>query len=251
MSENIENNHQSKTKPGATGEIATSTAPTSLYFHPDSGTFLFPDYNDARAIELDNNQMNGLLALRVDAELRIEELQRKLGDISQPYDVNKLKDRERLLAELRKEELCFDTAVKNLKTEMKMLAPPEELPKTKLLDDSSKKSAIGLMELIEISGGKKGYKYTYVRSDKIKNHIRRYQLNENDKKSGTKSFITTEEYTDDKGEKRQRQVIDKEKLTSQLTTGKMNISLYDKKLVEDKADTLGEWANELNEKLKN
>ncbi|WP_430247480.1 hypothetical protein ACIH2S_11660 [Providencia sp. PAZ2] len=250
MSENIENNHQSKTKPGATGEIATSTAPTSLYFHPDSGTFLFPDYNDTRAIELDNNQMNGLLALRVDAELRIEELQRKLGDISQPYDVNKLRNRERLLAELRKEELCFDTAVKNLKTEMKMLAPPEELPKTKLLDDSSKKSAIGLMELIEISGGKKGYKYTYVRSDKIKNHIRRYQLNENDKKSGTKSFITTEEYTDDKGEKRQRQVIDKEKLTSQLTTGKANISLYEKKLVEDKAGTLGEWANELNEKLK-
>ncbi|MTB66110.1 hypothetical protein GKR48_04560 [Providencia sp. wls1943] len=250
MSENIENNHQSKTKPGATGEIATSTAPTSLYFHPDSGTFLFPDYNDARAIELDNNQMNGLLALRVDAELRIEELQRKLGDISQPYDVNKLKDRERLLAELRKEELCFDTAVKNLKTEMKMLAPPEELPKTKLLDDSSKKSAIGLMELIEISGGKKGYKYTYVRSDKIKNHIRRYQLNENDKKSGTKSFITTEEYTDDKGEKRQRQVIDKEKLTSQLTSGKVNIPLHELKLVKDSSGALGEWADELNEKLK-
>ncbi|MER5081478.1 hypothetical protein [Providencia stuartii] len=250
MSEHIENNHQSKTKSGATGEIVTSTAPTSLYFHPDSGTFLFPDYYDAQAIELDNNRMNGLLALRVDAELRIEELQRKLGEISQPYDVKKLRDREHLLAELRQEELCFDAAVENLKTEMKMLAPPEELPKNKLLDESSKKSAIGLMELIEISGGKKGYKYTYVRSDKIKNHIRRYQLNENDKKSGTKSFITTEEYTDAKGKKRQRQVIDKEKLTSQLTSGKLNLSLYEKKLVEDKAGTLGEWANEMNEKLK-
>ncbi|HHR5849448.1 TPA: hypothetical protein ACS7XE_003679 [Providencia alcalifaciens] len=241
-----DNTHHSKTKLESTGEIVTSSAPPRLYFHPDSGTFLFPSSEDALDIELDNNRMNGLLALRVDAELRIEELHRKLAAIDKPYSVEK----ERLLAELRQEELCFDTAVENLKTEMKMLAPPEELPKTKLLDDSSKKSAIGLMELIEISGGKKGYKYTYVRSDKIKNHIRRYQLNENDKKSGTKSFITTEEYTDDKGEKRQRQVIDKEKLTSQLTSGKVNIPLHELKLVKDSSGALGEWADELNEKLK-
>ncbi|MGF7411278.1 hypothetical protein [Providencia alcalifaciens] len=241
-----DNTHHSKTKLESTGEIVTSSALPRLYFHPDSGTFLFPSSEDALDIELDNNRMNGLLALRVDAELRIEELHRKLAAIDKPYSVEK----ERLLAELRQEELCFDTAVENLKTEMKMLAPPEELPKTKLLDDSSKKSAIGLMELIEISGGKKGYKYTYVRSDKIKNHIRRYQLNENDKKSGTKSFITTEEYTDDKGEKRQRQVIDKEKLTSQLTSGKVNIPLHELKLVKDSSGALGEWADELNEKLK-
>ncbi|VEB62999.1 Uncharacterised protein [Providencia rustigianii] len=89
-----------------------------------------------------------------------------------------------------------------------------------------------------------------MRSDKIKNHTRRYQLNENDKKSGTKSFITTEEYIDGKGEKRQRQVIDKEKLTSQLTSGKVNISLYELKLVKDTAGTLGEWVEDLNKKLK-
>ncbi|EGF4700226.1 hypothetical protein ICF96_004378 [Escherichia coli] len=189
MSEHIENNHQSKTKPEPTGEVATSSAPPRLYFHPDSGTLLFPNYEEALAIELDNSRMNGLLAFRVDAELRIEELQRKLGEISQPYDVKKLRDRESLLAELRKEELCFDTAVENLKTEMKILSPMDDIPKTKLLDESCKKSAIGLMELIEITGGKKGYKYTYVRSDKIKSHIRRYQLNDKEKNGGKKFYF--------------------------------------------------------------
>ncbi|MBP6123044.1 MULTISPECIES: hypothetical protein [Providencia] len=246
-----DNTHHSKTKLESSGEVVTSSAPPRLYFHPDSGTFLFPNYEEALSIELDNNRMNGLLALRVDAELRIEMLQRKLGDISQSYDVKKLRDRECLLAELRQEELCFDTAVENLKAEMKILSPMDNIPKTKLLDESSKKSAIGLMELIEIADGKKGYKYTYVRSDKIKNHIRRYQLNDNDKKTGSKSFITKEKYTDSNGNERQRQVIDTKKLTEQLMAGKASMTVFEQKMVEDNAGTFGKWAEDLNKKLQN
>ncbi|OAT54819.1 hypothetical protein [Providencia heimbachae] len=249
MSKNIEHTHQSKTKSSSTLEDITCDAPPRLYFHPDSETFLFPNADEALAIELDDGLMNNLLAHRVDAELRIDALNQKLASIKS-NDIKGLNEKNRLLAELREEELCFDTAVDKLRTEMQMLAPMEKLPKMKLLDDSSKKSAIGLMELIEITGGKKGYKYTYVRSDKIKNHVRRYQINEKDKKTGSKSFITSEKYIDENGKERQRQIIDKEKLKSQLSVGKVNLSVYEKKFIEDKAVTLGKWAEDLNEKLK-
>ncbi|HFQ8858870.1 TPA: hypothetical protein ACHTLQ_004733 [Escherichia coli] len=71
------------------------------------------------------------------------------------------------------------------------------------------------------------------------------------KKTGVKSFISTKTYTDDKGKKYQRQEIDIEKLKKQLAVAKASMTVYEKKLVEDKAGTLGEWAHELNEKLKN
>lgn len=250
MSKNNENTHQSKTKECSTLEEVTCSAEPALYFHPASGTFLFPNEEESYELENDDNLMNNLLSEKINSELRIEDLQRRLSSMGfNSYDTKILKQKDLLLTNLRDEELRLDNAVNRLKGEMQLMTPMAELPKEKLLDSSSKKNAIGLMELINISGGKSGYKYTYVRSDKISNHIRKYKLNSKEKETGSKSFITTEEYIDDKGNKRKRQVIDKEKLKSQLLTGKANFNLFEKKY-KDEAGILGKWAEDLNENLK-
>lgn len=252
MATNNKETHQSKTKVCSTLEDVSCSAPLRTYFHPDSGTFLFPNEEEAIDFELDNNLLNHLLEERVAAELRIEELTERLSAIgTKPYDSKTLKEKDGLLLGLRKEEQALENAVNRLKDEMQLLTPLEDAPKATLLDVNNKRNAIGLMELLEISGGKSGYKYTYVRSDKISNHIRRYQLDEQDKKTGSKSFITTEEYTDENGNKRKRQVIDKEKLRSQLLKGATNVALYEHKIIEDQAGILGEWAEDLNKSLKN
>ncbi|HBC5916864.1 TPA: hypothetical protein KEY36_003461 [Proteus mirabilis] len=250
MSTNNEKIHQSKTKECSTLEDVNCSAPLRVYFHPDSETFLFPNEEEAMDIELDHNLLNHLLEDRIKSELRIEALTERLSTINtKPYDSKVLKEKESLLLGLRKEEQYLEYAINKLKGEMQLLPPMEKLPEATLLDASAKKSGIGLMELIEISDGKRGYKYTYVRSDKISSHIRRYQLNERDKKTGGKSFLTTEEYTDEDGNKRKRQVIDKEKLHSQLLTAVTNVTLYEYKL-EEQAGILGEWAEDLNKSLK-
>lgn len=66
-----------------------------------------------------------------------------------------------------------------------------KVPEGELLDENSKESAIGLMELIPLQKTA-GFKSTYVRSDKIRSHWQKYKLSEVDKKSGEASFIKYE-----------------------------------------------------------
>ncbi|MEJ6474718.1 hypothetical protein [Pseudoalteromonas piscicida] len=87
--------------------------------------------------------------------------------------------------------------------------------------------------------GFKGRKYTYVRSDKIANHTRRYKI-DTDIRNGRR-------FSDANGN------LDRSKLNKALKNdlSKLKVNFkYDKKLVDTYTTIWGEWARELNKDLK-
>ena len=86
--------------------------------------------------------------------------------------------------------------------------------------------------------GFKGRKYTYVRSDKIANHTRRYKI-DTDIRNGRR-------FSDANGN------LDRKKLNKALKNdlSKLKVNFkYDKKLVDTYTTIWGEWARELNKDL--
>ncbi|GAA3879030.1 hypothetical protein GCM10022405_00690 [Gibbsiella dentisursi] len=234
------------TGPGCVRKEVMVPSYPRLYFHPDSETLLAVDQCDGHDLEQESNRLTHYLAKRADSLQRIEELIQ--GAITPGWANIRERDRYQFL--LKAEYQHLDEACQALRAELTALSPAEHLPETTLLDESSKENAIGLMELIEVRGGKNGAKYVYVRSDKIGSHWRRYRLNDSEQKSGGKSFLKMVEYTGEDGQRRTRQEIDPEKLKSQLAKLKPSMTAWEVKLLDDNAGIWSQWARELNDSLK-
>ena len=231
----------------STGVTAYCTFGPALYFHPDSESLIAVDACDNDAIEREHGRLEKLLATRIDAQLRIDDLTQQITRL----DWHQVAERNRLESRLKQEYQQLDGAIGALRSELQDLTPASQLPQATLLDDNAKKSAIGIMEMIEIRGeGYRGGRYTYVRSDKIRSHWRRYRLNDGEKQPATKSFMKTVSHTGEDGVTRTRQEIDTEKLKSQLAKVKPSMTVREQKLIDDHVDVLTDWARELNDSLK-
>lgn len=147
----------------------------------------------------------------------------------------------------------LNDANEKLKAELKTLTA--KVPEGVLLDENARGSAIGLMELIPLQKTA-GFKSTYVRSDKIRSHWRKYKLSEADKKSGEASFIKYENKeitgTDADGNRTVKTVrtgkIDTGKLKKQLKDAWVSLKFTDE-LLEDSNRVLTDWAKKMNKGL--
>ncbi|WHQ76469.1 hypothetical protein [Pantoea sp. Lij88] len=231
-----------KTGMRANGIKANHSTGTRLYFHADSETFLAVDGDE---LEQESNALNMLLGDQVDTQIRIDDLTTQCTKLNW----GQVGEKQALQTQIQQEAQRLDDVNKKLKAKLTTLSPTEELPKATLLDSSSK-SAVGLMELIEVRGNMKGVRYIYSRSDQIDSKWRRYPLEEGDKKSGSKSFVVTESYTDSEGKVKTRERIDYDKLKSQAGKIKPKMLKAEQELLEQHTGVLGQWARDMNESLK-
>lgn len=231
-----------KTGMQANGIKANHTTGTRLYFHADSETFLAVDSDK---LEQESNELNRLLGDQVDTQMRIDGLTTQCTKLNW----GQVGEKQALQTQIQQEAQRLDDLNNKLKVKLTTLSPTEELPKATLLDSSSK-SAVGLMELIEVRGNMKGVRYIYARSDQIDSKWRRYPLEEGDKKSGSKSFVVTESYADSEGKTKTRERIDYDKLKSQVGKIKPKMLKAEQELLEQHTGVLGQWARDMNESLK-
>ncbi|MDK7098763.1 hypothetical protein [Klebsiella aerogenes] len=218
-----------------------------VYFHPGSATLLCVDAKDNRLLIQEQLKMTALLENQKKAQIALDEL-----------------NFEMLTQAGKKPQRAYDSKLQNayqqlndanekLKAELKTLTA--KVPEGELLDENSKESAIGLMELIPLQKTA-GFKSTYVRSDKIRGHWRKYKLSEIDKKSGEASFIKyeTKEVTgiDADGNETKKTVrsgkIDTEELIKQLKEASASLKFEDE-LLEDSNVVLTDWAKKMNKGL--
>ncbi|WEP43931.1 hypothetical protein NNQ27_13870 [Cronobacter dublinensis subsp. infanticibi] len=242
MSNTTETVHGSgKTGMQANGIKANHTTGTRLYFHADSETFLAVDGDK---LEQESNELNRLLGDQVDTQMRIDDLTTQCTKLNW----GQVGEKQALQTQIQQEAQRLDALNKKLKVKLATLSATEELPKATLLDNS--KSAVGLMELIEVRGNMKGVRYIYARSDQIDSKWRRYPLEEGDKKSGSKSFVVSESYTDSEGNTKTREKIDYDKLKSQISKIKPKMLKAEQELLEQHTGILGQWARDMNDSLK-
>jgi hypothetical protein len=242
MSNTTETVHGSgKTGMQANGIKANHATGTRLYFHADSETFLAVDGDN---LEQESNELNRLLGDQVDTQMRIDDLTTQCTKLNW----GQVGEKQTLQTQIQQEAQRLDDLNKKLKVKLAMLSATEELPKATLLDNS--KSAVGLMELIEVRGNMKGVRYIYARSDQIDSKWRRYPLEEGDKKSGSKSFVVYESYTDSEGNTKTREKIDYDKLKSQISKIKPKMLKAEQELLEQHTGILGQWARDMNDSLK-
>lgn len=230
-----------KTGMRANGIKASHVSGTRLYFHADSETFLAVDGD---ALEQESNELNRLLGDQVDTQMRIDDLTLQCTKL----DWAQVGEQKVLQSQIQQESQRLDDLNKRLKVKLTTLSATEELPKVTLLDSS--KSAVGLMELIEVRGNMKGVRYIYARSDQIDSKWRRYPLEEGDKKSGGKSFVVSESYTNSEGNTKTREKIDYDKLKSQISKIKPKMLKAEQELLEQHTGVLGQWARDMNDSLK-
>ncbi|WP_336286615.1 hypothetical protein [Cronobacter dublinensis] len=242
MSNTTETVHGSgKTGMQAKGIKANHATGTRLYFHADSETFLAVDGDK---LEQESNELNRLLGDQVDTQMRIDDLTTQCTKLNW----GQVGEKQTLQSQIQQEAQRLDDLNKKLKVKLATLSATEELPKATLLDNS--KSAVGLMELIEVRGNMKGVRYIYARSDQIDSKWRRYPLEESDKKSGSKSFVVSETYTDSEGNTKTREKIDYDKLKSQISKIKPKMLKAEQELLEQHTGILGQWARDMNDSLK-
>ena len=243
MSNTTETVHGSgKTGMQANGIKANHATGTRLYFHANSETFLAVDGDK---LEQESNELNRLLGDQVDTQMRIDDLTTQCTKLNW----GQVGEKQTLQTQIQQEVQRLDDLNKKLKVKLATLSATEELPKATLLDNSSK-SAVGLMELIEVRGNMKGVRYIYARSDQIDSKWRRYPLEEGYKKSGSKSFVVSETYTDSEGNTKIREKIDYDKLKSQISKIKPKMLKAEQKLLEQHTGILGQWARDMNDSLK-
>lgn len=230
-----------KTGMQANGIKANHATGARLYFHADSETFLAVDGDK---LEQESNELNRLLGDQVDTQMRIDDLTTQCAKLNW----GQVGEKQILQTQIQQEAQRLDEVNKKLKVKLATLSATEELPKATLLDNS--KSAVGLMELIEVRGNMKGVRYIYARSDQIDSKWRRYPLEEGDKKSGSKSFVVSESYTDSEGNTKTREKIDYDKLKSQISKIKPKMLKAEQELLEQHTGILGQWARDMNDSLK-
>lgn len=218
-----------------------------VYFHPGSATLLCVDAKDNRLLIQEQLKMTALLENQKKAQIALDELNFEMLTQAgkQPQRVYDSK--------LQSTYQQLNDANKQLKAELKTLTA--KIPEGELLDENSKGSAIGLMELIPLQKTA-GFKSTYVRSDKIRSHWRKYKLSEVDKESGEASFIkyTDKEVTDvdANGNETKKKVrsgkVDAEELIKQLKEASASLKFEDE-LLEDSNVVLTDWAKKMNKGL--
>ncbi|MGQ3660802.1 hypothetical protein [Citrobacter braakii] len=219
-----------------------------VYFHPGSATLLCVDAKDNRLLIQEQLKMTALLENQKKAQIALDELNFEMltqagKQPQRAYD-----------SKLQSTYQQLNDANEKLKAELKALTA--KVPEGELLDENSKGSAIGLMELIPLQKTA-GFKSTYVRSDKIRSHWRKYKLSDVDKKSGEASFIKYENKeivvgVDAKGKETKKTIrsakIDTEELKKQLK--KVSESLkFEHELLEDSNVVLTDWAKKMNKGL--
>ena len=77
-----DNKTSTRLKLRSTGVTAYCTFGPALYFHPDSETLISVDACDKDAIEREHGRLEKLLATRIDAQLRIDDLTNRPGLVS-------------------------------------------------------------------------------------------------------------------------------------------------------------------------
>ncbi|WPU21660.1 hypothetical protein RI049_16520 [Cedecea neteri] len=218
-----------------------------VYFHPGSATLLCVDAKDNRLLIQEQLKMTALLENQKKAQIALDELNFEMltqagKQPQRAYD-----------SKLQSTYQQLNDANEKLKAELQSLTA--KVPEGELLDENSKGSAIGLMELIPLQKTA-GFKSTYVRSDKIRSHWRKYKLSEVDKESGEASFIKYKDKevigVDANGTETKRTVrsgkIDTEELKKQLKEASVSLKFEDE-LIEDSNVVLTDWAKKMNKGL--
>lgn len=218
-----------------------------VYFHPGSATLLCVDAKDNRLLIQEQLKMTALLEDQKKAQIALDELNFEM--LTQAGK----KPQRAYDSKLQSTYQQLNDANEKLKAELKTLTA--NVPEGELLDENAKGSAIGLMELIPLQKTA-GFKSTYVRSDKIRSHWRKYKLSEVDKESGEASFIkyNDKEVTgiDSDGNETKKTVrsgkIDTEEVKKQLKEASLSLKFEDE-LIEDSNVVLTDWAKKMNKGL--
>lgn len=218
-----------------------------VYFHPGSATLLCVDAKDNRFLIQEQLKMTALLENQKKAQIALDELNYEM--------LTQAGNKPKRAYDSKLQSACqqLNDANEKLKAELKTLTA--KVPEGVLLDENARGSAIGLMELIPLQKTA-GFKSTYVRSDKIRSHWRKYKLSEADKKSGEASFIKYENKeitgTDADGNRTVKTVrtgkIDTGKLKKQLKDVWVSLKFTDE-LLEDSNRVLTDWAKKMNKGL--
>lgn len=228
------------------GTVVQGECGPQVYFHPGSATLLLVDAKDNRIIEQEHATMAALLEKQKSAELLLDEINYEM------LTQSGMKPQRVYQGKLQQAYTQLNEANDKLRAELKVLTA--KVPEGELLDESSKESSVGLMELIPIKKTT-GFKATYVRSDRIRSHWRKYKLSEIDKKSGEASFIKYKNKEvgagyDANGREIKKTVrsakVDTKELISQFkdASSKLNIDL-----VEDSNIVITDWAKKMNKGL--
>ncbi|MFB0713857.1 hypothetical protein ACEU59_22260 [Buttiauxella noackiae] len=238
---------ESKTAQESKGTVVKGKYAPEIYFHPGSATLLCTDASGSKILEQEHYLMAGLLE-------NFKRAQKNLDDVNFEAINQAGREPERKAQEkINKAYDALNKAEKALRKELMSLT--KETPEGELLDDKMKDTAIGNMELIPLNKNSvKGFKKTYVRSDRISNGWRKYKLSEVDKKSGEASFIkyenksvTTQDADGNSITRTVRQAkIDTEILKEQLKETEKKVKF---ELVEDSNVILTNWAKEMNKSL--
>lgn len=239
---------QGKTSNTPKGIPVKVKASPELYFHPDSSTFLLFEAKDNKLLE----QEQIFLSQLIENQLAAKEALEKVTD--QCFALAKTNPRAAEM-QLKPAYERVNNATINLREALKDLTPA--IHDGKLLSSDTKKSAIGIMELIPMSKrGAAGFKMTYVRSDKMANHFRTYELSKGDSKSADKSFLKKTIITlppDANGKRKEKTTykIDSEKLLKQFSSIKPSIksSIAGTDLIKNADFILSDWAKEHNKTL--
>ncbi|WP_010431619.1 hypothetical protein [Enterobacter mori] len=218
-----------------------------IYFHPGSATLLCVDAKDNRLLIQEQLKMTALLENQKKAQIALDELNYEM--LTQAGK----KPQRAYDSKLQSTYQQLNDANEKLKAELKALTA--SVPEGELLDENSTGSAIGLMELIPLQKTA-GFKSTYVRSDKIRGHWRKYKLSDVDKESGEASFIKYEDKEvtgiDADGNEIKKTVrsgkIDIEELRKQLKKASFSLKFEDE-LLEDSNVVLTDWAKKMNKGL--
>lgn len=230
------------------GTTVHGESESQVYFHPGSATLLCVEAKDNRVIEQEHAKMAKLLEAQKQAQILLDginyDMLTQAGTKPQRVYDSKLQDAYKQL----------NDANEKLKAELKALTA--KVPEGELLDENSKSSAIGMMELIPLKKTA-GFKSTYVRSDRIRSHWRKYKLSDVDKKSGEASFIKYENKTVVTGKDENGNDIKKSVRSGKIDTAELKKQLkdlsatlkFDKELVEDSNVVLTDWAKKMNKGL--
>lgn len=237
----------SKTDNVSKGTIVHGVSGPQVYFHPGSATLLCVDAKDNSIIEQEHAKLSALLEAQKKAQNTLDDLN---------YDMlTQAGTKPQRAYDARLQQAYDDLNKANKKLTAELQALTDNVPEGELLDENSKESAIGIMELIPLKKVA-GFKITHIRSDKIKSHWKKYKLSEVDKESGEASFIKYENKEiaaqDVNGNETKKTVrsgkVDAEELKKQFKEASVSLKFEDE-LLEDSNVVLTDWAKKMNKGL--
>lgn len=247
MSESLQSCTQ--TKRFARGTEVHLPPEPAMYFHPESGTLFYIDEDENAEFEKEANLLSALIEERITKAIEYASVS---ADVNEPACSQPL-NQDRMKIQQVKNELT--KAVDALVKELEPLTTIDPQERGKLHDDSEKDKAIRMVELIKVKKDW-GKKYTYVKSDKIKNHWRKYKLNPKDylifkgmtpEKSNEPSTHNNNDHPTSIDESKFKSAM--KKAVDEMKDTDVRIKLWDLKWANE-VGILGDWAKDINERLK-